>query len=301
MLGAGPLGLSPLVIGVTLGVSAVPFLLLFIFALTQKEEQLPPPAGCKRIGLQGSSNLSDQYSKKYSQGAESGPNNAWTVKALFVYPVKSCRGIELDEGDVIKTGMKYDRQFTLAQYSTGLPSLEGKVESDWNVITQRSFPRLAQVETEIWVPDPESATYSPENEWVQSEGCLVIRFPFSPDVEMSIGGLKAYGRILAARISGQSEPMLEFRVPFNPPKDRIKKMKYKSEPVKIWKDTPKALDLSCEVPRELLATLKYTLGVTNPLALFRIDTERYREVYKCAPKKKDVGFQPIVGMADAVC
>ena len=301
MLNDGPLSLSPLVIGVTLGVTALPFLLLFIFALTQKEERLPPPAGCKKIGIQEPSNLSDQYSKKYSRGGESGPDNAWTVKALFIYPVKSCRGIELDESDVVKTGMKYDRQFTLAQYSTGLPSLEGKVESDWNVITQRSFPRLAQVETEIWVPDPESATYSLKNEWTQSGGCLTIRFPFSPDVEMSIEGLKAYGRILAARISGQPEPMLEFRVPFNPPKDRIKKLKYKSEPVKIWKDVPKALDMSCEVPRELLYKLKYTLGVTNPLALFRIDTEKPRELFKCAPKKEDVGFQPIVGMADAVC
>ncbi|KAH7121214.1 MOSC domain-containing protein [Dendryphion nanum] len=291
--------ISPLAVGVTSLALLLPLVAFFILALTQKEEKPSPPAGCRRIGLQGPSNLSDQHAKKYSQGAAPSEENAWKVKALFIYPVKSCAGIELDKTDVIRTGLQYDREFTFAQQVTGLPDLNGKVKSEWRFITQRTFPRLAKVETEIWVPDPDASGYNKENEWVQSDGCLIIRFPFTPDTEFSINGLKAYGKILAAKLAGKPEPTAEFRIPFNPTKERIKKMKYRSEKMKIWTDIPTALNMSVEVPPELLAKLKYTLGVTNPLALFRIDTTQYRELYMCAPKKDNVGFQPIIGMQDS--
>lgn len=287
-------------IGVTLSVILLPFFLTFIFALAQKEKPLLPPAGCRKLGLSGKSNLWDQYSPAYSQAADPGPSNAWKVKALFIYPVKSCKGIELDKTEIIRTGLKYDRQFTFGQQVTGLPSLEGKVQSDWNVITLRSFPRLAKVETEIWAPDPKVEGYDEDGEWVKNEGCLIIRFPFTPDTDFSLQGLKAYGKILAAKLEGKSEPTVEFRLPFNPSKERIKHMKYRSEKIKIWKDNPEALDIGPEVPDDIMAKLKYTLGVTNPLSLFRIDTEKYREVKKNAPKKKDVGFETIIGMQDSV-
>lgn len=291
---------TPVALAITLLIPLFPIVLLYTLALSQRESPPPPPAGCKRLGLQGSSNLSDQYSGKYSQGSDPGPDNCWRVKALFIYPLKSCAPVELSEGEIIRTGFRYDRQFTLGQYITGLPSLDGKVESEWNFVTQRTFPRLAKVETEIWVPDPSSPGYSPDAEYVKSEGCLVIRFPFSPDVEFSKEGLKSYGKILAAKLSGKAEPTVEFRVPFNPTRERIKKMRYKSEKVKIWKDLPEALNMGPEVPDDVMAKLKYTLGITNPISLFRIDTTKYREVFKCAPKKADVGFQTIIGMQDSV-
>jgi hypothetical protein len=112
--------------------------------------------------------------------------------------------------------------------------------------------------------------------------------------------MKTYGKILAARLSGKEEPMVEFRIPFNPPKEHIKKMNYKSEKVTIWKDSPEALNMAPEIPQDVMDKLKYTLGVANPLTLFRIDTNKYREVHKCAPKKKNVGFQPVIGMQDSV-
>ena len=70
--------------------------------------------------------------------------------------------------------------------------------------------------------------------------------------------------------------------------------------MKIWKDMPEALNMGVEIPDDIKAKLKYCLGVSNPLTLFRIDTRKYREVFKCAPKKEEVGFQPIIGMADSV-
>ncbi|KAF2734589.1 hypothetical protein EJ04DRAFT_512433 [Polyplosphaeria fusca] len=291
--------LSPATVIITLVAILFPFALILIFALTHKEAPTRPPPGCRKLGLQGPSNLSDQYSPKYSKGADATTSDPWKVKAIFIYPVKSCSGIELSNSEIVRTGLKYDRQFTLGQHVTSLPTLEGKVESEWSFITQRTFPRLAKVETEIWVPDPQSPGYSKDAEYVQSEGCLVIRFPFSPDTDFSIAGLKAYGKILAAKIDGKSEPMLEFRVPFNPPEARIKFNKYQSDKIKIWKDTPEALNMAPEVPDDMLQKLAYTLGVANPLTLFRIDTTKYREVHKCAPKKADVGFDPIIGMQDS--
>jgi hypothetical protein len=289
--------LSPYTIGATILVLLLPFIFIFFLAVSQKEERLPPPAGCRKYGLQGPSNLSDQYSKKYSDEAS---DKTWKVKALFIYPLKSCKGVELESSEIVSTGFKYDRQFTLAQHVTSLPSLQGKVTSEWSFITQRTFPRMAKIETEIWVPDPEAEGYTLDGVWVKNEGCLVIRFPFTPDVDFSLQGMKAYGSILAAKLAGKAEPMIELRVPFNPTKERMKKMGYKSEKMKIWKDSPQAINMGSEIPEDLLAKLRYTLGVTNPITLFRIDKEKYREVHKCAPKKKDVGFQPVIGMQDSV-
>lgn len=295
------LQLTPATIGVTILVLISPLLFMLGLAATQKEDSPASPAGCRKIGLKGPSNLSDQYVKKYAQGAEPSADHKWKVKAVFIYPVKSCKGVELDKADIVDTGLRYDRQFCLAQHVTSLPDLQGKVKSEWTFITQRTFPRLATVETQLWIPDPSAPGYSPDAQWVKSEGCLVVRFPFTPDVDFSIEGIKTYGKILAARLSGKEEPMVEFRIPFNLAKEHIKKMKYKSEKMSIWKDSPEALNMRSEIPQDIMDKLKYTLGVANPLTLFRIDTQKYREVHKCAPKKKDVGFQPVIGMQDSVC
>lgn len=216
----------------------------------------------------------------------------------MVYPLKSCAGVELDKSEVSHAGLKYDRQFTFAQQVTGLPTLEGKVESNWTFITLRQFPRLAKVEVELWVPDPQVMGYKEHGEWVENGGCIVARFPFSPDTELSLTGLKNYGKILAAKLAGKPEPMLEFRIPFNPTEKRTRGKGYRKEPLKIFDDTPTALNVGCEIPEETMAKLKYTLGVSNPLTLFRIDPENPREVLQNTPKKADVGFQTSIGMQD---
>ncbi|KAH7064011.1 hypothetical protein BKA63DRAFT_525653 [Paraphoma chrysanthemicola] len=285
---------------ITLAVILTPLVLVAGFALTQRDAPLPPPAGCRKLGLSGRTNLDDQHSKVYARGGTRTPSNPWTVKALFVYPLKSCAGVELEHGEISSKGFRYDRQFTLGQLVTGLPSMDGKVTSEWQFMTMRKFPRLAKVETEIWVPDPSAPGYKEDGEWVKSEGCIVVRFPFSPDSDFTIGGLRNYGKILAARMAGRTEPMLEFRLPFNPSKERIKERGYRSEVLRIWRDAPEALDVRSEIDPEVLAKLKYTLGTSNPVTVFRIDTNKYREVHKCAPKKADVGFQTVIGMQDSV-
>ena len=301
LLSDAGIDIAPQTVLITALAAISPFIILVLVAVAQSPKPLPPPAGCRKLGLQGATNFEDQYSKKYAKGGDPTPAKPWTVKALFVYPLKSGAPIELEKSDVLRTGLKYDRQFTLAQQVTSLPSMDGKVTSEWHFMTQRKFPRLARVETEIWVPDPSAKDYKEDGEWVKSEGCLVIRFPFSPDTDFTMEGLLNYGKILAARLSRKSEPMLEFRVPFNPPQDRIKSKGYRSEVLRIWKDNPVALNMSPEIDREIFEKLRYTLGAANPIALFRIDTNAYREVHKCAPKKEDVGFATVIGMQDSVC
>ncbi|KAH9868984.1 hypothetical protein J1614_008061 [Plenodomus biglobosus] len=283
---------------ITLLVSLSPLIILLALALTQGDTRLPPPAGCRKLGLKGRSNLEDQYSKKYARGGEATPAKPWSIKALFVYPIKSCAGVELEKGEVIRTGMKYDREFTFAQQVTSLPSLDGKVTSEWQFMTLRKFPRLAKVEPEIWVPDPSAKDYREDGEWIKSEGCIVVRFPFSPDADFSPQGILNYGKLLAARLARKSEPMLEFRIPFNPTTERAKSKGYRNEVLKIIRDSPVALNMGVEIDPEILAKLRYTLGAANPITLFRIDTNKYREVYRNAPKKQDVGFQTIIGLQD---
>jgi hypothetical protein len=284
---------------ITTLIAIIPFIALLSLAILHTPKPLPPPAGCRKLGLQGPSNFTDQYSKRYAKGSEPTSTKPWTVKALFVYPLKSCAPIELEKSEIVRTGMKYDRQFTLAQQVTSLPSLEGKVESEWHFMTQRKFPRLAKVETEIWTPDPSAPGYKEDGEWVKSEGCMVVRFPFSPDTDFTREGLLNYGKVMAARLMGKGEPMLEFRVPFNPPQEKSKG--YRRETLKIWKDSPVALNVTCDVDREVWEKLRYTLGAANPIALFRIDTNAYREVHKCAPKMEHTGLETVIGMQDSVC
>jgi hypothetical protein len=58
------------------------------------------------------------------------------VRALFVYPVKSCRGIAVDRAVVERRGLRYDRRWML-------------VDGDGTFVTQRTEPRLATIEVSL--------------------------------------------------------------------------------------------------------------------------------------------------------
>lgn len=58
------------------------------------------------------------------------------IKALNVYPVKSCRGIALQTAEVAPTGFLHDREWMIAR-------------DDYRFITQREEPRLALIETKL--------------------------------------------------------------------------------------------------------------------------------------------------------
>jgi len=58
------------------------------------------------------------------------------VSSLHIYPVKSCRGIDLDQAEVVATGFRYDRRWMV-------------VGADGTFLSQRSHPALARVGTRL--------------------------------------------------------------------------------------------------------------------------------------------------------
>lgn len=58
------------------------------------------------------------------------------VSGLFIYPVKSCRGIALDEAEVTATGFAHDREWLV-------------VDRHGVFMTQRDWPALARVEVSV--------------------------------------------------------------------------------------------------------------------------------------------------------
>ena len=271
-----------------------PIIALILFDFSTSRAARSEPKGCRKLGLRVTSNLADEFDKKYAEGGPPGKdengNERWRIKSLFIYPVKSCKWIELNRGDVVRTGMKYDREFTFAQLEPLPPSKQTSENagSKWKFISQRTFPLLSQVKVEIWVPDPSSATYSPDHAEVRSGGVLIVRYP----------GQKCERKGVWAKIDawlGRTVPESSFRVPLDPTADQIKENGYTTEDMIVWKDSPLALNMGVHVPPDLKAYLR----VRHPLSLFRVYHKHEREVYRCAPREEQAGYQPIVGFCDA--
>ncbi|MCJ1384898.1 hypothetical protein MMC17_008016 [Xylographa soralifera] len=205
------------------------------------------------------------------------------VKSLWIFPVKSCRGVELDTANIVSTGMKYDRQFSFAQMEIA--------SQKWRFLSQRHNPLLAHIKTELWVPDPSLRSYSPSLPGVQSDGVIIMTYP------RQLRGLDAViDRLYAAFTGNHLEKKVA--IPFNPTAEQIKNHGYTMEHMTIWKDHPVALNLSSSFSVEL-QELKTLLNVKRQLALFRVANDHERKVFRDAPREGQVGYQPSVGFADA--
>ena len=272
--------------------------IFYYLNITQRRHE---PRGCRKLGPAVPSNLEDEHDKRYSKGSPEQRVNGislYKVKSLWIYPVKSCRGVELTKGNVVITGMQYDRMFSFAQYIGAFPasSIDSKSETKtgWKFITQREKPQLARVKTEVWVPDQSSITYDLQEPNVQSQGVLVIKFPRHDGF---------WGWLTNALFNfGLSGFERSFEVPFNPTLEQIEKNGYSKEAMTIWKDIPQSLLIASTSPSEnnmILKELSRFIGVSNSLALFRTAAEPNREVYRCAPGKEELGYQSRVGFQDA--
>ena len=265
-----------------------PFVLLYTTIPLQKTH----PKGCRRLGLHPSkSNLHDEYNPKYNQGV---PNNhidetgqkSWRIKALFTYPIKSCAGVELDQSDVVTTGLLYDREFCFAEYVTPSNVPDGEDSGRWDLRTLRDgrFCKLALLRPEIWVPDPSATDYHPDLEEVKSGGVMIVYYPRVPN-----GVLEKLGISL-----GLISPDYSFTIPLRPQNPDA----FPSFPVKIWKDYPLAYDYGQCIPQSLRDFLQ-SPSQKRHLTLFRLNPSHTRQIYRNAPKEKDLGFQPETGFADA--
>lgn len=254
-----------------------------------------PPRGCRKLGLKSGSNLADEYDERYLAGGPPGTSKDgvahWRVKSLWVYPIKSCRGVELERGATVATGMEHDRLFSFAQFrppAMGVP-MGASAERKWEFLTQRRLPLMAKVQTEIWIPDPSLPTYSSESDEVQSGGVIIAKFPFR-----EAGWRGSLHRMTT--LLGLTEPDISFRVPLNPTAEQIRRNGYTTDQMTIWKDAPLALNMTTHVPHQLAQFL----GLQNPLGLFRVYSGHERQIFRCAPQKADLGWQPVTAFSDAV-
>ncbi|KAK3307048.1 uncharacterized protein B0T15DRAFT_553400 [Chaetomium strumarium] len=247
-----------------------------------------------RTGLTGQ----QQGAAASSNGAKGGESSSGKISSLWIYPLKSCRGIEVSQSKVLPTGLEFDRIYTFAQLKSAFPvdvHSAGEKEApsshsgSWHFITQRQFPLLATVQAELFVPDIIKARGQSSK---VAEPFLLVRFPWQ---EPGLRGLVSWAAAKIAR-GWSARPEKEFLLPVAfPSREDIAALGYAYEDVTIWRDTVTALNLEAELPREL----GLYLGVSNRLGIFRIDPDRLRNVYRCAPTKDEAGYQPVTGFQDA--
>lgn len=293
-------------------------LFIFVHSINAPSYQ-KTPKGCRKLGLsRGTSNIYDEYDPKYhnkpvKEARTENGNPACHIKALFTYPIKSCAGIELDTADVVQTGIKYDRLFCFAE-SVSASGRESKDENNptWEARTMRNdrFGKLALVRPEIWIPDPDASDYHPELEEVKSGGVVVISYP---RVRAPIWGMSCS---FFAKL-GLLQRECSFQVPLFP----SERMHIRTSSVKIWKDSPLAYDYGQYIPESFLGFIyddvarssfnfssfsKFNFGFTGKkqkeqtkLTLFKSHSQHNREILRCAPRKEELGFQPVTGFADA--
>lgn len=284
---------SILVLVVTLCAFCAPVFVLFPPFPPRKSDALPVTH--TRLGLQPSkSNLRDH------RAADHAGSGAAEVKSLFIYPIKSCKGIEVARAKVVHTGLEFDRLFTFAQLKGPSPvgaagGRDNEARDDqpaWEFITQRQFPLLATVEVELWQPDLDKLRGG-ERETKSDETFLVIRFPHRR--AGAVGILQSFAAKCLRGWRAVPEKEVLLPVAF-PSAAEISAKGYTHERVRVWKDTATALNLGSELPEEL----RRYLGVKNPLGLFRSDPADLRPVFKCAPVKEAAGYQPVVSFQDSV-
>ncbi|TAG56469.1 MAG: MOSC domain-containing protein [Cytophagales bacterium] len=80
-----------------------------------------------------------------------------SVSQLWIYPIKSCRGILLDNVELDKMGFKNDRRMMV-------------VDKNGDFITQRTHPKMALIDVEI----------SEKNLFISSKDFSKISFPLYP-------------------------------------------------------------------------------------------------------------------------
>lgn len=292
----------PVISTTTLYISIFIFCIpLIIIVILYEREQArliaEQPKGCRKLGMKIKTNLANEFDKKFSEGrppsSEETSAEWWRLKSLWIYPVKGCGGVELNRGTIISTGMEYDRQFTFAQLRSPFPVALHTPEKEksahtWECVTQKDFPRLARVRTEMWVPDQSTDTYSPHAEDVESGGVIIISFPYQ---EFGWRGLFAkWGAALKGAV-----PEMEFRVPYDPSPAQIEKSGYKAENMNIWNETITALNLEIEIPEEM----RYYLGISNKLGLFRLcNTSNNSEFQSQNLEGGKPELEPISGFQD---
>ncbi|KAL8735158.1 MAG: hypothetical protein Q9166_001034 [cf. Caloplaca sp. 2 TL-2023] len=271
------------------------FLLPAVLILVRYLHGLPhaeKPRACRQLGTSPQRALGNWRSRtvdKYWRTQHSHQGKQETivglVESLYIHPIKSCRAVRVKEAEVLSTGLKYDRQFTFAEFhgSEGKSNASSPEPIGWKFITQRKYGKLANIHLEIWEPDPTSPDYNPDQANVQSAGVLRVRYP-----DQASGTRK--------------QTYKQFDIPYNPTKDQILTLGYTLEKLTIWKDRPDALLIASTAhpdPPGWIKDLQAYIGCSKPFALFRAATGHDRQVFRNAPRKEELGYQSVIAFVDA--
>jgi hypothetical protein len=186
---------------------------------------------------------------------ESSGHRVPEVKGRHISPVESCRGIELESNVTSSSdSMKYHQLYTFAQLDPQVGEGDSPV---WEAISSKHFPLLANIEVDLWIPDPNKTSRL----LGKVDGAfLVLRFPWTD------AGLVQQ---VSAKISHGfgASPEKEFMLPvLFPDETEIRVQSYSFAEVKIEGNITTALNMDVELPAELA---RY-LGVDH-LGIFRVD------------------------------
>ncbi|KAK8060324.1 hypothetical protein PG996_010254 [Apiospora saccharicola] len=280
-------------LGMTILAFLIPIVLILPPVPLQKSDALLQTHSLAGLGA-AKSNLKKQHTAAAHAAHDGQPA---TVQSLVIYPVKSCKGIELGKSKVLPHGLQHDRTYTCgARFPPPVADGSGKDDDEgeecWDFITQRQFARLATVVVELWLPDEMKLRRQGLNAKSDRETWMILRFPWRES------GWRGWFAAMGAKLAGgwRAEPQREVLLPVDfPTKQEIEERGYTYENVRIWKERVRALNLEKDLPEEL----RLYLGVSNRLGLFRLDPAALREVHECAPSKETAGYQPVTGFQDA--
>ncbi|KAJ1333623.1 hypothetical protein MN608_03615 [Microdochium nivale] len=257
---------------------------------------VPPVSPCPSDALlQTHSTAGVQSLRSNITQKNSNKSTAPSIKGLLVYPIKSCAPVELTQSRVLPDGLEYDRVFVFAQLKSQFPVAVDTADSEkakhsWEFITQRQFARLALIKVDLWLPD--EVKLKRQGLGLTQEAFITIRFPWK-----ELGWRGVFESIAAKLRRGPwAEAEREILLPMGFPSEKeISNKGYTYEPVTIWKDSVMALNVMKELPEEL----RLFIGVSNKLALFRVDPAQLRNVAGNAPHMNEVGYQPVAKFQDA--
>ncbi|KAF5604984.1 MOSC domain-containing protein [Fusarium pseudoanthophilum] len=185
-------------------------------------------------------------------GAESEGKGA-VAHSPRIFPVQSCCGIELERDGASFKHSEFDRLYTLAQRDS---------EDVWQAISREDFPLLANIEVDLWIPDPNKTSRLLGH----IEGSfLVLRFPWSDS------GLQGILQQVAAKISHglKARPEKEFLLPVSfPNEEEIRGRGYSFAEVTIGGKNTKGLNMDVELSAELA---RYLGAGQQQIGIFRVD------------------------------
>ncbi|EME44306.1 hypothetical protein DOTSEDRAFT_104368, partial [Dothistroma septosporum NZE10] len=260
-------------------------------AINSEPPMIEAITGCFRAGLRRN-RASEEHHTSHLDRRDSKHVDSPYVKAIFTYPVKSCRGIELPATEITSTGLTYDRLFSFAQLVQKSEAVAAKaaqsnarVNREWRFITQREHPKLALLKTELWLPYPRQQQEGQElvagDQWVENGGCLIIKFP---DEQSQASGLRS--------------DIVTIRLPLKPTARRAQAEQYTLENMTIWLDSPRCINMTNEIDTATLAKLSTFLGINGTLGLFRSNPRDLRSIKRSIPADhREEKYQ--VGFADA--